>query len=99
MTSYSLLRTASTLSSAILALGLTTPAFAQSPNEELSRCQQLFSQWAKYNGGSAYAKQLTADTALEDCRKGNTTAGIAELKRVLQRASIPLPASETAAVK
>jgi hypothetical protein len=37
--------------------------------------------------------------ALEECRKGDTTAGIADLKSILQRGRIPLPATETAATK
>jgi len=53
-------------------------------------------QWARYNGTSAYGKMITADAALEECRKGKTQAGIADLKQVLQRSSIPLPPSETA---
>ena len=39
---------------------------------------------------------LTADAAIEECRKGNTQAGIADLKRVLERSNIPVPPAETA---
>jgi hypothetical protein len=35
--------------------------------------------------------------ALENCRKGNVASGVAALKRVLERAQIPIPPAETAA--
>lgn len=91
------LRTALTLAGAALAVGLTAPAFAQSPQEDLARCQTLYGQWARYNGASGYSRHVDADTALEDCRKGNTTAGIAEMKKIMIRNNIPLPPTETAA--
>jgi hypothetical protein len=95
MINFSLLRSA-TLSSALL-VGLAGPGLAQSPaKDELARCQALYGQWTRYNGTSAYGKMLNADVAAEECRKGNTTAGIADLKRMLERSNIPLPASETA---
>ena len=95
MIDFSLLRSVS-LSGALL-VGLAGPALAQSQaNDELARCQSLYGQWSRYNGTSAYGKMLTADMALEECRKGNTTAGIADLKRVLERSNIPMPESETA---
>ena len=77
------------------------PTFlAQASSEDnLARCQQLFGIWARYNGASSYSKQITADMALEDCRKGNFGTGVAELKRVLQRAGITVPPAETAAAR
>jgi hypothetical protein len=93
------LRTALTLAGATLAVGLATPASAQAPNNDLARCQALYAQWVKYNGGSSYSKQLGADSAAEQCRKGETTAGIADLTRILQGARIPVPQTETATTK
>ncbi len=98
MSNFSLLRSAA-VSGALLAIGLAGPALAQSSKDDLARCQTLYGQWSRYNGTSAYGKMLTADAALEECRKGNTTAGIADLKRVLERSNIPLPASETATAR
>ena len=92
------LRGAAALSAALLAISLAGPVFAQSSKDGLAECQQLHGLWSRYNGTSAYAKNSGADIALEECRKGNTQAGIADLKRALQRANIPLPPSETAAV-
>ncbi len=99
MTGLSLLRTAAALPGMLLAIGLSGPASAQSKTEELARCQAMYSQWSRYNGTSGYGRMAGADVALEECRKGNTTAGIADLKRALERANIPLPASETATAR
>ena len=104
MTTLSLLRTAATLPAVLLAIGLTGPVSAQSKTDqskadELARCQSLYSQWSRYNGTFGYGRMAGPDIALEECRKGNTTAGIADLKRTLERANIPLPASETATAR
>jgi hypothetical protein len=93
------LRTALTLAGATLAVGLTTPAFAQSPKDDLARCQALYGQWLKYNGTSSYSKNVGPEMAFEECRRGDTTAGIANLKGILQRGRIPLPATETATTR
>jgi hypothetical protein len=97
--SSSFFRNAATLAGAAVVLGLTSPGFAQTPNDNIARCQVLYGQWTKYNGGSSYSKQLGADSAAEECRKGNTTAGIADLTRILERARIPVPPTETATSK
>jgi hypothetical protein len=99
MTTFSVLRTGATLSGVLLAIGLTGPASAQSKAEDLARCQGLYSQWSRYNGTFGYGHMAGPDIALEECRKGNATAGIADLKRALERANIPLPASETATAR
>jgi hypothetical protein len=70
-----------------------------SSDNTMARCSQLFGIWARYNGVSGYSKQVTADMALEDCRKGHYDTGVAELTRVLQRAGITVPPAETAAVR
>ena len=94
-------RNAAMLAGAAVVLGFASPGFAQTPNpsNDAARCQTLYGQWTKYNGGSAYSKQLDADAAAEQCRRGNTTAGIAELTKVLERARIPVPPTETATTK
>ncbi len=99
MTTFSLVRTAAALPGVLLAIGLAGPASAQSKPEELARCQSLHSQWSRYNGTFGYGRMAGPDVALEECRKGNTTAGIADLKRALERANIPLPASEAATAR
>lgn len=92
-------RSAAALSATLLAVAIAAPAVGQSASGDLAECQRLYSQWSRYNGTSAYGKMLTADAALEECRKGNVTAGIADLKRVLERSNIPLPPSETATAR
>jgi hypothetical protein len=93
------LRTAAALAGAALTLSLAGPSFAQSSSNDLARCQALYGQWLKYNGTSSYSKNVGPEMALEECRKGDTTAGIADLKRILERGRIPVPATETANTK
>ena len=67
---------------------------AQASGEDtLARCQQLFGLWSRHNT-DGYAKPLDARMGLEDCQKGNITAGVATLKRALERAQIPIPPVE-----
>ncbi len=82
-----------------LTLGLAGAALAQAPKDDLVRCQALYGQWLKYNGTSSYSKNVGPEMALEQCRRGDTTAAIASLKNTLQRSRIPLPATETASTK
>jgi len=103
MLTLSLRHAATALSAAVLAVSLAGPVFAQAPSVQtakpkgdLAECQRLHGLWSRYNGTSAYGKMAGADAALEECRKGNVEAGIADLKRSLQRSNIPLPPSETA---
>jgi hypothetical protein len=96
MLTVSLRHAAVALSGAVLAIGLASPVLAQSSKADQAECSRLYGLWSKYNGTSAYGKMLTADEAIEECRKGNTQAGIADLKRVLQRSGIPVPPAETA---
>ncbi|MBS0222658.1 MAG: hypothetical protein JSR91_18165 [Proteobacteria bacterium] len=98
MSKRSLFQPAATVAGAVIALGLAAPAFAQSPSDKMAECQQLYGQWSKYNGTSSYSKNVGPEMALEDCRKGNYTAGIASLKQTLQRNGIPVPPSQTATV-
>ena len=96
MLTVSVLRGAAALGGALLALGFAGTAFAQASKADLAECNRLYGVWSRYNGTSAYGKMLTADEAIEECRKGNTQAGIADLKRALERSNIPVPPAETA---
>jgi hypothetical protein len=86
------------LSSAIVAIGYAGSASAEpaSGEDTLARCQQLFSLWSRHNT-DGYAKPLDARMGLEDCQKGNITAGVATLKRALERAQIPVPPAQAVA--
>ena len=104
MTTYSL-HVAAILSSAIIAIGYAGPASADSPAERapaaqasgedtMARCQQLFGLFSRHNS-DGYARPLDARMGLEDCQKGNITAGVATLKRALERAQIPIPPADS----
>ena len=72
------------------------PLLAQASGEDtMARCQQLFGIYDRLNS-DGYAKPLDARMALEDCRKGNIVRGVAALKRVFERAQIPVPPTESA---
>jgi len=66
-----------------------------SGDDTMARCQQLFALYDRLNS-DGYARPLDARMALEDCRKGNIASGVAALKRVLERAGIPVPPTESA---
>jgi hypothetical protein len=99
MTKY-FLHTAATLSSAIVAFSSARPAsaeVAQATSEDtLARCQQLSSLYSRHNT-NGYARPIEVDAAVEDCRKGNYAAGVAALKRALNRSQIPVPAATESA--
>lgn len=59
----------------------------------MARCQQLYGLYSRHNS-DGYARPLDARMALEDCQKGNVSAGIASLKRALDRAQIAIPPAE-----
>jgi hypothetical protein len=92
----------SALAGAIVAVGWAGPVLAQGSQageDNMPRCQQLYGLWAKHNGTSGYAKVLDADIALEQCRKGQYSAGVSQLKTVLQRQQIPVPAAPSVAAQ
>ena len=100
MTAKYFLHAAVILSSAIVAIGYAGPAsaeqLAQATGEDtMARCQQLSSLYSRHNT-NGYARPLEVDAAVEDCRKGNYAAGVAALKRALNRSQIPVPATESA---
>lgn len=83
------------IASTVLALAVVAaPAWAQAPNQvppaDLARCENLYAQYARYSNtggesrsGSALSA-LEASSALADCRRGNTQAGISVLERMLR---------------
>jgi hypothetical protein len=98
------LKTAAILASAIVAIGhagavSADPLPAQASGEDtLARCQQLYGLWSRHNT-DGYARPLDARMALEDCQKGNVASGVAALKRILERAQIAIPSTESAAAQ
>jgi hypothetical protein len=95
----SFLHAAAILAGAVLAIGQAGSAsadtnLAQASSEDtMARCQQLYGLFSRHNS-DGYARPLDARMALEDCQKGNISAGIASLKRALDRAQIAIPPAE-----
>jgi hypothetical protein len=90
------------LAGAFVAVAWAGPVLAQggqAGEDNMPRCQQLYSLWAKHNGTSAYGKVIDADMALEQCRKGQYAAGVSTLKSVLQRGQIPVPPAPSVAAQ
>ena len=72
-------------------------ALADSSEDTMARCQQLYALWSKHDGTWGYARALDPVMGLEHCRKGEYAAGVALLKRALERAQVPVPPVESAA--
>jgi hypothetical protein len=77
-----------------VSVGGKSPATEASGENTMARCQQLFGLWSRHNT-DGYAKPLDARMGLEDCQKGNIAAGVATLKRALERAQIAIPPVES----
>jgi len=94
--------TLSALAGAFVVVAWAGPVLAQGAQageDNMPRCQQLYSLWAKHNGTSAYGKVIDADMALEQCRKGQYAAGVGTLKGILQRGQIPVPQAPSVAAQ
>jgi hypothetical protein len=89
------LRAAAILSTAIAAVGYAGPASADTTEETMARCQQLFGLWNKHNS-DGYAKPLDARMGMQDCEQGKYASGVATLKKALERAQIPIPPVDVA---
>jgi len=73
-----------------LLLVLSTGANAQSDNK--SYCDQLIDLYRRYIQNSpGHRFDLDASNAMEQCRKGNTEAGVPVLEKKLQQGQISLP--------
>ncbi|MGH8432181.1 MAG: hypothetical protein ACREUF_17445 [Solimonas sp.] len=80
----------------IVAVGGVAPVLAQSSEDTMARCQQLYGLWAKHNERS-YNSVNGGAMALEHCRKGEYSVGVAQLKRALERQQVTVPPVESAA--
>ena len=76
------------LAAMVLMVGM--PAIAQTPAEDLARCERYYAMYERYSNTGGESRQgsvasaLEARTAVEDCRRGNTQAGLAVLERRLR---------------
>ena len=77
------------LAAAVLAL----PAAAA--DDDAAYCQKLGQMALRYTGSAGGEGRMAPDLvtlgAIEDCRKGNTAAGIAALERKLRSSGFTLP--------
>ena len=78
-----------------LSFGSAAPAFAGSP-ADMQRCQQLYDAWTKYSETAANTRAAVNGVAYDQCRKGNTEAGIKTFTRLFEQAGLPLPAVQSA---
>ena len=83
-----------------LALGLVVPALAQQPAPMTDReyCEALITTYNRFLGQSSARSQypdVAAGTAIADCQKGNTAAGIPVLETKLRNAGFSTPGRET----
>lgn len=72
-------------------------ALAQSPFEH---CADLHGLWSRYEWHFTLhsAQKARADMALErDCKSGGHARGVEELRKLLKRGLIPIPAEEAGA--
>jgi hypothetical protein len=87
----------------LAALAIVSTASAQTASTaqkgDMTRCQQLFSQRAKYhaNGSEPTGQDVQAEMALQDCRAGHYEAGISALEGMLRAKGIPVPQPPQAA--
>ena len=79
----------------LLAASLAVPAAAQSA--DAAYCNALIQQYYRYvvkvvSGHSPNTGSLDGNVAVEQCRAGNTAAGIPVLEQKLRNANVNLPA-------
>ena len=72
---------------------------AQAATREAERCQQLYSTWQRYkaNSSNGSGRDVQSQAALQDCRNGRSTAGIAQLEQLLRNDRIPVPEDTSSA--
>lgn len=73
-----------------LSIGWVAPALAGSP-ADMQRCQQLYDTWTKYSETAANTRAAVNGVAYDQCRKGNTEAGIRTFTKLYESAGIALP--------
>lgn len=77
-----------------LALSMAGTAMAQSRNGDLTYCENLYATWERYlapRGESRSTSGVEAIAAVDQCRRGNTAAGIPVLEKKLRDGLFTLP--------
>jgi hypothetical protein len=107
-----LLRAATVLAVAGIAVGVVQPVaaesralatvdVAQAAGNDAARCQELYGLWQRYKGVSSNGsgRDVQSQTALQDCRNGHAEAGIAQLETLLRNDRIPVPPAVSSAAR
>jgi hypothetical protein len=79
---------------AVLGLSLAGTAMAQTRSSDLTYCESLFATWDRYlapRGESRSGGGVDAIAAIDQCRRGNTAAGIPVLEKKLRDGLFTLP--------
>lgn len=79
---------------AMLALSLAGAALAQTGPSDLAYCENLYATWDRYlspRGESRSTSGVDAIAAVDQCRRGNTAAGIPVLEKKLRDGLFTLP--------
>jgi hypothetical protein len=78
-----------------LCLSLTAEAHAQAPPaDDMAYCAQLSALYRRYLGNTGEGKtfpDVAAATAIDQCERGNTAAGIPVLEKKLRDGRFTLP--------
>jgi hypothetical protein len=78
-----------------LCLSLTAEAHAQAPPaDDMAYCAQLSALYRRYLGNTGEGKtfpDVAAATAMDQCERGNTAAGIPVLEKKLRDGRFTLP--------
>ncbi|MBI2735551.1 MAG: hypothetical protein HYX38_03235 [Rhodospirillales bacterium] len=78
-----------------LCLSLTAEAQAQTPAaDDMTYCAELSALYRRYLGNTGQGKtfpDVAAGTAIDQCERGNTAAGIPVLEKKLRDARFTLP--------
>lgn len=78
----------------VLALALGTASAAQAQSDDRIYCENLYATWDRYiapRGESRSTSGVDAIAAVDQCRRGNTAAGIPVLEKKLRDGLFTLP--------
>jgi hypothetical protein len=79
---------------AVLGLSLASPAMAQTRSSDLTYCETLYATYDRYiapRGESRSTSGVDAIAAIDQCRRGDTAAGIPVLEKKLRDGLFSLP--------
>lgn len=83
-----------TIAPLVLALALGAASAAQAQSDDRAYCENLYTTWDRYLGPRGESRSgggVDAIAAVDQCRRGNTAAGIAVLEKKLRDGLFSLP--------